>query len=145
MDDRFSKHDIFESNMMKIIRCHATDNHVPDIRIYVNKTLFSIDFKTTRNVEKNSHDMYFSLVHGGELVAIVYNDRPSEKLPDGEIKAAWITNLQWTGPFPPSQYSRSGDSYYKIGGGIPLVDFLKSVKPRENRLFGMVVELLKLK
>jgi hypothetical protein len=125
--DRFSEHDKFQEDMMRIIRPCLSNGHVPDTRLYINGTLFSIDFKTTRNVENNSRDVYFALVEDGEKVAIVYNSRPFEKAESGKILAGWIEDLNWEGPIPPSERSRSGDPYYKISGGVPLLDFIKSI------------------
>lgn len=128
-DERFRRHDEWQEEIMKTIRPHLTNGHIPDVRIYVNSVLFSIDFKTTRNVEKNSHDVYFELTRNGERVAIVYNNRPYERAEDGETLASFIENLKWEGPIPPSVKSRSGDPYYKISGGVPLIQFLKEIKP----------------
>ena len=125
--DRFSAHDNFQEEILNIIRPFLSDGHVPDVRLFINGVLFSIDFKTTRNVEDKSHNMYFYLTRCGEKVAIVYNNRPFEKAESGEILAGWITDLNWDGPIPPSERSRSGDSYYRISGGIPLLDFIKSI------------------
>ena len=127
-DERFAEHDKWESEMMNVFRKYMTNSHLPDVRIFICNTIFSIDFKTTRNVEKNSHDMYFHLVDSGEKVAICYIPRPgvtAEKLPP---LCAWITNLKWEGPFPPSIRSRSGDQYYRIFGGLSVMDFINSIK-----------------
>jgi hypothetical protein len=126
--NRFEAHDKFQEDMMKMIRPFLSNGHVPDIRIMVNGVILSIDFKTTRNVEKNSHDTYFGLHQLGELVGIVYNNRPYEAADNGVILADWIDKLTWSGPIPPSIKSRSGDPYYRISGGLPLTEFLKSIK-----------------
>ena len=126
--DRFKKHDEWQEEMMKIIRPFTSMKHLPDVRISIGNLLFSIDFKTTRNVEKNSHDTYFKLFDVGDPVAIVYNDRPSEKADNGIIRADWIINLTWNGPYPPRENSRSHDHFYIISGGKPLIDFLNSIK-----------------
>lgn len=127
-NDRFREHEQFQAKMLDIIRPYTDLKHLPDIRISINKVIFYIDFKTTSNVEKNSHDTYFGLLYDGEKVALVYNNRPSEKLPDGDVLAGWINELVWAGPYPPSIRSRSGDPYYRISGGIPLVEFLVGIK-----------------
>jgi len=73
--NRFKAHDEWQEKIMDIIRPYLTNTHIPDVRIMINHVLFSIDFKTTINIEKNSHDMYFYLLSKGEKVAIVYNSR----------------------------------------------------------------------
>ena len=127
-EDRFRKHDEWQEEMMKIIRPFTNIKHLPDVRICVNSVLFSIDFKTTRNVEKNSRDTYFWLFNHGDPVALVYNNRPSEKSNSSNILADWIINLAWDGPLAPSVNSSSGDPYYRISGGKSLTEFLRSIK-----------------
>lgn len=120
-NERLIKHDEGLVIAENIIRPHTNRRHLPD-RITsfprIGKCMW--DYKTNVFVEDNSHDEYFGLKNEGWRIFIVYND-------DGELKAEWIENLNWSGPHPPSENSTSGDPYYKISGGKKLEDFLDDI------------------
>jgi hypothetical protein len=122
--ERAKIHDELETSVMNIIRPFTDRRHLPDRRISFKQVPVSFDIKTTIFVEENSHDEYFRLWDEGEQVFIVYKNLYN---PHAEILADWIINLAWSGPYPPSPNSTSGDPYYKISGGKPLMEFLKSI------------------
>ena len=111
---------------MRTVRRYTDRKHLPDRRVSFGGVPVSFDVKTTIFVEANSHNEYFLLSHS-EPVAIIYKD--------GEVVCAdWKENLTWSGPFPPSPNSTSGDSYYRISGGRPLSKWLLSREARERIL-----------
>jgi hypothetical protein len=120
-DERRRKHDAKEEEVMNIIRPFTTRRHLPDRWCSFNGKIIAWDMKTNIFVEKNSHDEYFRVFHDdGIPVFIVYTK-------DNIDYANWIQALDWRGPLPPSPRSTSGDPYYIISGGLPLMEFLKQV------------------
>jgi len=119
--ERMEQHDKFEKEVLDIIRPFTTRRHLPDRFVAFQDKICALEVKTTVCVEDKAHDEYFR-VHEetGIPVFIVYKD-------NGIIKADWITNLSWAGPFPPSENSTCGDFYYIISGERTLDEFLKSV------------------
>lgn len=117
---RVKEHDKLEAEVMNIIRPYTTRKHLPDRWIALRDIVVPWDFKSNIFVEDNSHDEYFRLLEEGYKPFIVYRDKKRM-----EFRADWIQNLIWTGPFPASQNSTSGDDYYRISGGRLLDVFLK--------------------
>ena len=107
---------------MNLVRPFTTRRHLPYRWCSFNNKIVAWDMKTTIFVEKNSHDEYFRVFQDdGIPVFIVYTDK--------EIQYAnWIQLLNWRGPMPPSPRSTSGDPYYIVSGGLPLMNFLALVK-----------------
>lgn len=119
-ETRRIQHDRKEDEVMDIIRPYTNRRHLPDRWIALGGMLCAWDMKTNIFVEKNSHDEYFRVFESdGIPVFIVYQDKEKGLLAD------WINRLDWRGPFPPSAKSTSGDPYYRISGGRPLIEFLK--------------------
>jgi len=119
-ETRRIQHDKKEEEVMNIIRPYTDRRHLPDRWIAFRGMLCAWDMKTNIFVEKNSHDEYFRVFkHDGIPVFIVYQDQ------ENGLMADWINRLEWRGPFPPSPKSTSGDPYYRISGGKPLMEFLK--------------------
>ena len=124
-EERRRKHDEEEERIMNFIRPYTDRRHLPDRWVSFNGMLCAFDVKTGIFVEKNSHDEYFRVFRqDGIPVFIVYRD-------GGKRLANWIQLLEWSGPFPPSSKSTSGDPYYKISGGIPLDEFIKRAARRK--------------
>lgn len=125
-ESRRAKHDELENKVMDMLRPYTTRRHLPDRFISFNNKLYAWDFKTNVFVEKNSHDEYFRIfMEDGIPVFIVY----LEKM---RFMAEWITRLDWNGPLPPSAKSTSGDPYYIISGGLPLLEFVKQTIQKET-------------
>jgi len=120
-DGRRKAHDKAEEKVMDIIRPFTTRRHLPDRWVAFNNKLCAWDMKTTIFVEDNSRNEYFRLISEGIPVFIVYQN-------DGITLAEWVQRLVWIGPLPPTKKSTSGDPYYRISGGISLLEFLEKAK-----------------
>lgn len=114
---RLEKHDKLEEKIMNILRIVSHRKHLPDRWISIGDKVCAIDVKTSIYVEDNSHDEYFRVLSEGTPVIIAYEL-------NGVIRANWIQNLQWNGPYPPTPNSTCGDHYYMISGGVPIYEFL---------------------
>lgn len=117
---RFHEHDNLESEVMDIIRPFTTRRHLPDRWVSIGNILCPFDVKTTVNCEDKSHYQYAQLSEVGFGMFIVYRS-------NGVLLANWFDDLQWAGPFKPTDNSRNHDPYFKItGGGEPLAEFVRN-------------------
>lgn len=125
---RTEEHDKLEEEAMKEIRKWTTSRkHIPDRRVAFSDIPCSFDVKTSNNVEDLAHDEYFRLWYENhEPIFIIY---------DHNQYADWIINLIWEGPFSSSDFSTTGNSYYKISGGRKFRDFLFFIDDEIINLF----------
>ena|SRR3990167_4125243 len=116
---RFEPHDRLEQEVMDLVRPYTDRKHLPDRWVSFSGIICPFDVKTTVHCEDKSHNEYLRLVREGFYgMWIVYRDY-------GTLYADWFNNLRWGGPYPPRINSRSGDPYYRIGGGRLLDEFLR--------------------
>ena len=120
---RVKRHDELEIKVMNVMRPRTTRKHLPDRWVSFNDKIYPWDMKSNVFVEDNSHDEYFRLLDEGYRPFIVYRNKQ-----DGIIRADFIDNLTWSGPFPATKRSTTGDDYYRIAGGRLLDDFLDGLQ-----------------
>lgn len=118
-EKRIKIHDEKEEQILDIIRPYTTRRHLPDRWVSFNDKICAFDCKTACFLEVKSYNEYMRVIKDdGIPVFIVYHDY-------GKLLANWMQRLKFSGPYPPSVKSTSGDYYYKISGGIPLDVFLE--------------------
>ena len=110
---RFAEHDNYEDQIMDLVRPFTDRKHLPDRWVSFAGVLCPFDVKTTIFCEDKSHNEYQRLSDSGYGMWIVYRDKNEPDI----WYADWFKTLSWSGPYPPSYKSRSGDPYYTISGG----------------------------